>query len=56
MKPSSGSKVLDLSLFRAKKADKCLFCNCLDNLYFFRKQIVCLECLRNIQKLYIQSR
>lgn len=56
MKPSSGAKVLDLSVYRAKKADKCIFCNCPDNLYFFRNQIVCLECLLNIQKLYIKSK
>lgn len=55
MTPSSGARVLDLSTFRDRKAEKCIFCNCLDNLYFFRKQIVCLDCLRNIRRLYIES-
>jgi len=52
MTTSSGARILNLSSFRDKKAERCIFCNCPENLYFFRKHVVCLECLRNIRKLY----
>lgn len=50
MKPAE-AKILELDSYRAKKANKCFFCNCRDDLYIFKKQTVCLDCLRNIRTL-----
>lgn len=49
---TSEAKILDLEQIKAQKMNKCIFCNSLENLQFFRKRIVCLECLKSMRSLY----
>lgn len=49
---SSQAKIISLEKIRDKEKDKCIFCNCSENLQYFKKQIICLNCLKGIQRLY----
>lgn len=49
---SAGAKIIALEKIRSDRNHKCIFCNCSENLQYFRKQVVCLSCLKGIQRLY----
>jgi len=49
---SAGTKIIALEKIRSSKSNKCIFCDCSENLQYFKKQIICLNCLKGIQRLY----
>ena len=49
---SSGAKILDFDRIKTKKHHKCVFCDSCVNLQFFRKQILCYDCLQSVCRLF----
>lgn len=46
---------LNFIYHKEKKVSKCIFCSEKNNLHLFKNRPVCLRCLHNIRRLYMEG-